>query len=44
MAAEVLQPTLEEPWLSDAFPEERTDGIIVKNPMQLFYMDTQLKG
>ena len=29
MAAEVLQPILEEAWLSEAFPEEWTDGIIV---------------
>ena len=29
MAAEVLQPILEA-WLSKAFPEEWTDGIIVK--------------
>ena len=27
MAAEVLQPILEEGWLSEAFPEEWTDGI-----------------
>ena len=32
MAAEVLQPKLEEAWLSEAFPEEWTDGIIVKMP------------
>ena len=32
MAAEVLQPILEEAWLSEAFPEEWTDGIIVKIP------------
>ena len=32
MAAEVLQPILEEAWLSEALPEERTDGIIVKIP------------
>ena len=32
MAAEVLQPILEEAWLSEAFPEEWTDGIIVKMP------------
>ena len=32
MAAEVLQPILEEAWLSKAFPEECTDGIIVKMP------------
>ena len=30
MAAEVLQPILVEAWLSEAFPEEWTDGIIVK--------------
>ena len=30
MAAEVLQPILEEAFLSEAFPEEWTDGIIVK--------------
>ena len=30
MAAEVLQPILEEAWLSEAFPEEWTDGVIVK--------------
>ena len=32
MAAEVLQPTLEEAWLSEAFPEEWIDGIIAKIP------------
>ena len=32
MAAEVLQPILEEAWLSEALPEEWTDGIIVKIP------------
>ena len=32
MAAEMLQPILEEAWLSEAFPEEWTDGIIVKIP------------
>ena len=32
IAAEVLQPILEEAWLSEAFPEEWTDGIIVKIP------------
>ena len=32
MAAKVLQPILEEAWLSEAFPEEWTDGIIVKIP------------
>ena len=32
MSAEVLQPILEEAWLSDAFPVERIDGIIVKIP------------
>ena len=32
MAAEVLQPVLEEAWLSEAFPEEWSDGIIVKIP------------
>ena len=32
MEAEVLQPILEEAWLSEAFPEEWTDGIIVKFP------------
>ena len=32
MAPEVLQPILEEAWLSEAFPEERTDGISVKIP------------
>ena len=32
MAAEVLQPLLEEAWLSESFPEEFTDGIIVKIP------------
>ena len=30
MAAEVLQPILVEAWLNKAFPEEWTDGIIVK--------------
>ena len=30
IAAEVLQPILEEAWLSEAFAEEWTDGIIVK--------------
>ena len=30
MAAKVLQPILEEAWSSEAFPEECTDGIIVK--------------
>ena len=30
MAAEVLQPILEEAWLSEAFPEEWTDGSTVK--------------
>ena len=32
MAAEVLQSILEEAWLSEAFSEEWTDGIIVKIP------------
>ena len=32
MAAEVLQPILEEAWLSEAFPEEWIDGSIVKMP------------
>ena len=32
MAAVVLQPVLKEAWLSEAFPEEWTDGIIVKIP------------
>ena len=32
MAAEVFQPILEEAWLSEAFPEEWNDGIIVKMP------------
>ena len=32
MAAEVLQPILEEARLSEAFPEEWTDGIIAKIP------------
>ena len=32
MAAEVLQPILEEAWLSEVIPEEWTDGIIVKMP------------
>ena len=32
MAAEVLQPILEEAWLNEAFREELTDGIIVKIP------------
>ena len=32
MAAEVLQPILEEAWLSEACPEEWTDNIIVKIP------------
>ena len=32
MAAEVFQPILEEAWLSEAFPEEWTDGIIVTIP------------
>ena len=30
MAAELLQLILEEAWLTEAFPEERTDGIIEK--------------
>ena len=30
MAAEVLQLILEEAWLSEVFPEEWADGIIVK--------------
>ena len=30
MAAEVIQPISEEAWLSEAFPEEWTDGIVVK--------------
>ena len=34
MAAEVLQTILEEAWLSEAFPEKRTDGIIVKIPIK----------
>ena len=32
MAAKVLQPILEESWLSEAFPAEWRDGIIVKIP------------
>ena len=32
MAAEVLQPILEEAWLSEAFAEKWTDGIIMKIP------------
>ena len=32
MAAEMLQPILEETWLSEALNEEWTDGIIVKIP------------
>ena len=32
MAAEVLQPILEEAWLSEAFSEEWTDVSIVKVP------------
>ena len=32
MAAEVLQLILVEAWLSKVFPEEWTDGIIVKIP------------
>ena len=35
MAAEVLQSILEEGWLSEAFPEEYTDGVIVKIPKRL---------
>ena len=31
MAAEVLQPRLEEAWLSEALPEQQTDSIIMKN-------------
>ena len=34
MAAEVLQP-LEEAWLSEAFPEEWTDVVIVKIPKRV---------
>ena len=30
MAADVLQHILEEAWLSEAFPEEWTNGIVVK--------------
>ena len=32
MVAEVLQPILEVAWLSEAFPGDCTDGIIVKIP------------
>ena len=32
MAAQVLQPILEEAWLSEAFPDGWTDGILVKIP------------
>ena len=32
MAAEVHKPILEKAWFSEAFPEEWTDGIIVKMP------------
>ena len=32
MADEVLQPILEAAWLSEALPEEWTDGIMVKIP------------
>ena len=32
MAAEVPQPILEEAWLSEAFPDVWTDGIIEKIP------------
>ena len=34
MAAEVLQPMLEEAWSSETFPKEWTDGIIVKIPQK----------
>ena len=36
MAAKVLQPILEEAWLSETFVEEWTDGIIVKIPKKGF--------
>ena len=39
MAAEVLQPILEEAWLNEAFPEEWTDGIIVKKKGNLKICD-----
>ena len=39
MTAKVIQPILEDAWLSEEFPEEWTDGIIVKIPINLKISD-----